>query len=338
MKSMKSRKTSSTSSRWKILSAFLVVMACMGQLGQLLLVMRRVPLPENEYSINLQHNVTKPFAIVDYFMYNGEPIVSAHLETLNETVDFFYITESTLTFSGKKKDKLFKDIHADIFIPYEDKIRWNIYTPIISSKDPWEAWNREKEIRGDVVNKLRDDVNTGLLPMDFVILNTDADEIMRPKVVQELRPGGIWHEDVMRHALKLDMKNFVFNYNWYRDQWTLANVISGQDAFQDKDKLHTNRWNDGLLVIPNAGYHLSWGLSVEGIILKLESFSHQENNKPEIKERGHIIRSITNEENLFYQKWKLAHYDYKKLPLPLQTVHEAICKVQNVSPVTGKSI
>ena len=57
----------------------------MGQLGQFLLVMRRVPLPEIEYSINLQHNATKPFAIVDYFMYNGEPIVSAHLETLNET-------------------------------------------------------------------------------------------------------------------------------------------------------------------------------------------------------------------------------------------------------------
>ena len=196
----------------------------------------------------------------------------------------------------------------------------------------------KKEIRGDVVNKLRDDVNTGLLPMDFVILNTDADEIPNPEVVQELRPGGIWHEDVMRHALKLYIKYFYFNYNWYRSTWTLPNVISGQDAFQDKDKLHTNRWNDGLLVIPKAGYHLTYGFSVDDIILKLESFSHQEVNTPEIKERGHIIRSITNEENLFYRSWNLTHYDYKNLPLPLQTLHEEICKIQNVDPVTGKSV
>ena len=105
---------------------------------------------------------------------------SARLETLNETVDFFYITEATLTFSGNKKDKLFKDVPADLFIPYEDKIRWNIYNTSNSTED---VWAREKEIRGDVVHKLRDDVHKGLLPMDFVILNTDADEIPEPKVV-----------------------------------------------------------------------------------------------------------------------------------------------------------
>ena len=257
MENTESRETSSTSFRCKILLVCLLAMAC---IGQFLLMMELIPLPGIEYSINLQRNFSKSFAIGDYFMYNGEPTVSARLETLNETVDFFYITEGTLSFSGNKKDKLFKDVHADVFLPYEDKIRWNIYNPSNSTED---AWAREKEIRGDVVNKLRDDVNTGLLPMDFVILNTDADEIMKPKVVQELRPGGIWHEDVMRHALKLDMKNFVFIYNWFRSTWTLPNVISGQDTFQDKDKLHTNRWNDGLLVIPKAGYHLSWGLSVE---------------------------------------------------------------------------
>ena len=109
MTNTESRETSSTSSRCKILFVCLIAMAC---IGQFLLEMRRVPLPAIENSINLQRNFSKSFAIVDYFMYNGEPIVSARLETLNETVDFFYITEATLTFSGKKKDKLFKDVHA----------------------------------------------------------------------------------------------------------------------------------------------------------------------------------------------------------------------------------
>jgi len=147
----------------------------------------------------------------------------------------------------------------------------------------------------------------------------------------------MWHADVMKHARKLDMKLFYFNYNWFIGAWTKANVISAQDAFQDKDKLHDYRNDQGLLTIPDAGFHLSYGFSVDDIILKIESFSHQEFNTPKYKDREHIMRSITNEE-IFYQTWKLTRYDYKQLPLPLQTVHEAICKVLNVSPSDGKSI
>jgi len=175
--------------------------------------------------------------------------------------------------------------------------------------------------------------------MDFIILNTDVDEIPEPKVVEELRPGGMWHADVMKHARKLDMKYFYFNYNWFKGSWKKANAISAQDAFEDKGKLHEYRRDDsGLPIIPNAGFHLSFGLSVDDIILKIESFSHQEYNKPKYKEREHIMRSITNEENLFYKGSPMSHYDYKQLPLPLQRVHEVICQVQNVSPIDGKSI
>ena len=67
-----------------------------------------------------------------------------------------------------------------------------------------------------MVNKLKDDVNKGLLPMDFIILNTDVDEIPEPKVVEELRPGGMWHADVMKHARKLDMKFFYFKHLFWK--------------------------------------------------------------------------------------------------------------------------
>jgi len=89
--------------------------------------------------------------------------------------------------------------------------------------------------------------------------------------------------------------------------------------------------------IPDAGYHLSYGLSVDDIIRKIESFSHQEYNSPKFKNREHIMRSITNEEDLFYrgQSGRL-HYDYKKVPVPLQKLHEDLCKIQGVSPITGK--
>ena len=65
--------------------------------------------------------------IIDSVMYNGEPMASTRLALLNTSVDRFYITESWSTFTAKRKTSLFKDIHADVFAPYDGKIVWCIH-------------------------------------------------------------------------------------------------------------------------------------------------------------------------------------------------------------------
>jgi len=290
-------------------------------------------------------NDLPPFVIIDCIMYNGEPIVLTRLEMLNETVDYFYITEATVTFSGLEKETLFKDLHADDFKLYKHKIRWNIYEP----PPDWESkegisWKREEAIRNDILNKIRDDVDKGVLPSPnkIVLVNTDADEIPNTKVLEELRPGKKWYAHLMVHPLHLEMNFFYFNYNWvYNEKWTKGNVVSGQHVLEGTYDLENLRMVNKVSRIPDGGYHLSYALSVDDIIRKIESFSHQEYNKAKYKSREHIRRSISNEENLFYiqdagQKW--THYDYKQLPLPLQRFHLEVCKIQNVSPDDGKSL
>jgi len=262
---------------------------------------------------------------------------------LNSTIDWFYITESTVTFAGTKKEKLYKDLHADIFEPYKDKITWNVYEqPPDWEGKPGVAWQREKGSRNDIIHRIRVDVGNGALPPPerFVVVNTDADEIPEPTVLEELRPGKKWHADVMDHPMQLEMPLFYFNYNWKAKIWKKGNVISGQHILDEREEHNMSKLRmqeKRRPGIPDAGYHLSYGSSVDDIIRKIESSAHQEINKPKFKNREHIMKSITNEENLFYRGWEhLSHYDYKQLPDSLQKVHEEICEMQGVSPVTGK--
>ena len=65
--------------------------------------------------------------VFDCFSYNGDGIVALRLQTMAPVVDRFVIIESRETHSGLvKKDKLWKDVHADVFAPFADKIEWII--------------------------------------------------------------------------------------------------------------------------------------------------------------------------------------------------------------------
>ena len=64
-------------------------------------------------------------------------------------VDRFVIIESWETHSGRvKKEKLWKDVHDDIFAPYADKIEWMILDTLGPVQEgvplsPEEVWKRE---------------------------------------------------------------------------------------------------------------------------------------------------------------------------------------------------
>ena len=60
--------------------------------------------------------------VIDYVLYNGEPIIEFRLKYLNNYVDKFIIVESIFTFSGKKKDDFYFKINKDIFEPYRKKV------------------------------------------------------------------------------------------------------------------------------------------------------------------------------------------------------------------------
>jgi hypothetical protein len=62
--------------------------------------------------------------IIDYGLYNGEPIIKFRLKYLNK----FISVESIYTHSGNKHNGLYFDINKDIFKEYEKKLLYPIYS------------------------------------------------------------------------------------------------------------------------------------------------------------------------------------------------------------------
>jgi len=154
-------------------------------------------------------------SVFDVFSYNGEPVVALRLETLAPVVDRFVIVESRETFSGLLKDHLWKDVHADVFAPYADKIEW-IVLDSLGKGDPWA---REATQRNAPTEWLRQQATP------YLALICDVDEIVSPDVVAQAKAHvGIFHTPVC-----LIMDFFYYNFEWRKpSKWYHAYVVNDE--------------------------------------------------------------------------------------------------------------
>ena len=107
--------------------------------------------------------------------YNELDLLEIRLNVLNDVVDYFVLTESTRTFTGKPKP-LYYDKNKDRFKKFSHKIRHVIVDD--SEYDPnIDVWQREFDQKNSVfrgINDCKDD--------DFVIVS-DVDEIIKPDLI-----------------------------------------------------------------------------------------------------------------------------------------------------------
>jgi len=298
----------------------------------------QLPTGNSKLKASLENYATKATAvrkknelpIVDAIMYHGEPILLVRLELLYDVVDRFYITESTVTHSGNPKP-LYSKQQLDDFAPYQDKITWLIYEP---SKNIRDAWAREKEQRDFALTQMRSDVEDKRLKTPFVVVNTDGDELVNPKILTDMQPGRPWHSQVVNQAMHLQMDFFYYNANWKRGVWAMGHVLPGEKLLTGEYSLNTFRSGrkKHQPFIPEAGWHLSYFLSIDEIINKIESFAHQEFNKPRIKNRDWITNCIRNGTDIYGRgTGQMTPYNTTNLPLPIRRFHQDVVARQNIT-------
>ena len=279
--------------------------------------------------------------VIDAIQYNGEPIVLARLAVLNDVVDRFYISEGTHYHSGVKKDEFFKDINAQLFEPFKDKIHWVVHD--MSEIDELDHWKREKSGRNALQPAIREDFNNGEVSHPFVVINADADEIPDPKDIASFQPGQKYHVAAISSMTFFRMKYFFYNLNWKAtSDWTSAHTIPGHLALKDFDDFSFTRKDrivNWVAAKINGGYHMSFFMDLSGIRKKLETYAHQEHNNDELKSDEWILDRISTGSEFFGGSMlTFEHWDYKNAPLPLQKFHENLCKEQGVDSITGKIV
>ncbi len=240
----------------------------------------------------------KPPRIYDGFcFFNEAAVLRLRLETLWDTVDTFLLVESTLTHAGTAKPLFYR---PEDFHEFSSKIRHILVDS--HSDDTTDHWRNENLQRNAIEQGLYD-----ARPEDWIMVG-DVDEIPNPEHIRDYEPARFVRGVFDQRYFAYKLNNCSVDRNGQPVSW-LGTKITTIDHFRcyfgcaQEVRIFKSRgpwrafrrkWLErfGTQKIKKGGWHFSWMTGVDGIVLKLESFAHQEFNRSELKDPLAIAEHI----------------------------------------------
>ena len=248
--------------------------------------------------------------IFDCFMYfDEEMILDVRLNTLNKYVDYFIISESNFTHSGKRRDLNF-DINK--YKKFEDKIIYLIYDKEPSDveainendhknekarKKIMNAVKRENGQRNYLQNGLKDAGN------EDIILVSDVDEIpnltnvnftnFKNKIIQFKQDMFYYKFNLVLPKLDWTGTKGCRKKNLINLQW-LRNIKDRKYSILRPDILLSKKKYSDIFFVENGGWHFTNIKTAEEIELKFKSYLHHrefELSKISLKDIREIIKN-----------------------------------------------
>lgn len=247
--------------------------------------------------------------IVDCFtFYNELDMLEYRLELLYPIVDYFILSEATLTHKGNPKP-LFYQENKKRYEKYEDKIIHLIDKDLIPNATHNRNLNYEDEVWKNE-NHQRNYFKEGLRYLNLnentdYILISDLDEIPNPIILHKL-----FYETPSQLQ---DYMSFYQDFYYYnltcknQHPWVSSKLVKyGTYKNHFKEDANICRLNQSKYIIPNGGWHLSYFGGASQIKNKIQNFSHQEFNTPEYTDETKIAERIKSGTDLFgrtNEKW-----------------------------------
>ncbi len=239
---------------------------------------------------------------IDTFLFNGDWITKLRLKYLSPFVDFFYVVEGRYTFSGKRKEALFKDIYAEWFEEYKDKVRFivNENSPM---KNPWheETWLRNLatgHIMADFAGK------------EYMVAYCDADEVYDI--------GRLPSKETLAELGKTRVIFPSMNLYYYRfthriadNLWLMPFFLHSSQLTLDLNvnEIRVRKRRDGepvnVMVLPESGWHFSYFAGIAEIRRKIQSFAHTDLNTERNVSDENIARALREGVDLFRREIKI---------------------------------
>jgi len=221
--------------------------------------------------------------ILDCFPYfNEKELLELRIKTLIDYVDGFLITDANLTHRGEPKSftcvETLKSLGLD-----EDKIQV-LHVELPSFETAPNPWVRERA--------QRDALSVGLnfLPEDTVFICSDCDEIVNPKVLDELQEftkqqtDNIVHLNMSFHYGRADMQVVSPSGELFEWQSAFASTVR---QLKNAGTLSQMRDAENKVKFGNrdAGWHFSWMGNSDRRLTKLRSIAeYYAWDRPEVQE------------------------------------------------------
>jgi beta-1,4-mannosyl-glycoprotein beta-1,4-N-acetylglucosaminyltransferase len=262
--------------------------------------------------------------VIDSFIFFNEiELLKLRLHYLNDVVDYFIISESNYTHSGKSKPYYLDEVWDDLPEDIKFKIIRLKYEPDISQ------FNLEKDIQwcdlGNDYWKLeraqRSVITDNLSQFSFtdMFMVSDLDEIPSQEIVKEYRDAISENTEMFETFCGVvKSKLFYYNFTTFQNNDWDGTVIStvGNTIRVGCDYLRYNR--NQFYKIENGGWHFSTFGDVNRIRTKIQSFAHQEFNKEHYISDVNIEKSIQNKEDIYHISGKFKDYNLLDFPEELR--------------------
>jgi beta-1,4-mannosyl-glycoprotein beta-1,4-N-acetylglucosaminyltransferase len=230
--------------------------------------------------------------IIDCFIfYNELDLLKYRLCILNDYVDFFVLVESRHTHTGKEKELIYEN-NKHLFEEFHSKL-----IHIIVEDFPYKYPNVNFHLSQQWINEnhQRNQIALGLNKIELVdedvIIITDLDEIIDRKILEQVK-----NNEIKINIQMLSMDMYYCNLNHKKGYtWTDYPKILSYETYKNLAKTCTEiRLHNSGVVIPNAGWHLSYFGDSHFIKNKIENFGHQELNHEHFTNIDNITRRVEN--------------------------------------------
>lgn len=224
--------------------------------------------------------------IYDCFTFFNElDLLELRLQELKDVVDRFVLVEATKTFSNNPKPLCYQE-NKERFKDFQEKIIHIVVDDL--PENPKDSWENQYFQRNAIVRGL---VNCS--PDDIIIIS-DLDEIPRASAIAGFK-GEI-------AFLEQNLYYYRLNCLCTTAKWAIPIILRYRNLTTPQEVRmywYNRERRTEFPTIPNAGWHFSYLGDVEAIQLKLNSFSQQDFNTPEVNNKENIEAKIDAAQDLF---------------------------------------
>ena len=247
----------------------------------------------------------KAMRIIDTFLLNSEiPALLVRLGELYHFVDYFIVVEANYTFSGNPKPFHLSENWAYLARFHDKIISCKIQDePSVFGASPW--WDREEFLMTAAFGRCLSLVPN--MSHRDLLLYSDIDELPKPLALFTIR-----HCDFKTPSIGLNGNLYYYSYEWWSVEfpiWHLGpRATRYKGATDTMGSLRLRRMSHQSTGMITMKSNWSWHCSscfplIANFINKIESYSHQEHNKAEVKTRKHIVNVVSHGLDLFLRNF-----------------------------------
>jgi beta-1,4-mannosyl-glycoprotein beta-1,4-N-acetylglucosaminyltransferase len=224
----------------------------------------------------------RPLVFDGFLFFNELDLLMARMEILKDKVDYFVITESSVTFSGKSKPMYFYENNS-LFKKFKNRI---LYNPVLDTPETNVSWDREIWQRNAILRGF-----DGRCEDSDLILAGDIDEIPNLSNLYE------WYKpNTLFHPL-MDM--YYYYLNNFREKNWFGTKICNYGFMKDIGVDNLRNMKQVGYAIQDCGWHWSYLNSGNNIRQKIDAFSDVDLNNPVIL--GNLENHINANTDIFFR-------------------------------------